>query len=152
MIRSLSAADIALILGVSRSHAYALIRTMPHEALSPQCLRVREDDFNAWRWAMPPRRCCNGCMGISTRSTSASSSSVSLGAKNGTLGSGHTRKAKKPSDYVPRDGIEPPTRGFSILGTVFFQGLCRKKCGVLFAMRPARRRGAVQKRHNRVRP
>ncbi len=47
--RSLSAVDVARILGVSKSHAYELMRSMPHEQLSDRTIRVREDDFRAWR-------------------------------------------------------------------------------------------------------
>ena len=108
MIRSLSAADIALILGVSRSHAYALIRTMPHEALSPQCLRVREDDFNAWRLSRRLAAC----------------DSTSAGVPGGSAGDGGgnrrgARTAKRPSStrgdssagsQIPH--TRPRTKGF----------------------------------------
>ncbi len=47
--RSLTAKDIARIMGVSRGHAYELIKQMPHEQLGPKCVRVRQSDFEAWR-------------------------------------------------------------------------------------------------------
>lgn len=47
--RSLTALDVARILGVSRSQAYDFIRTMVHERFGARCIRVRESAFEAWR-------------------------------------------------------------------------------------------------------
>lgn len=47
--RSLTARDVAAILGVSRSQAYDFMRAMEHERFGPRCIRVKESVFNAWR-------------------------------------------------------------------------------------------------------
>ena len=92
--RSLSASEVARILGVSRSHAYELIRRMPHEEFGPKCLRVRESVLEEWRQS----RTMPGC---ASPSTAAVKSGGSAGPR--TVKSTASRRGARTS--------EPPTCG-----------------------------------------